>query len=414
MAVVSTAKLGVELCVDDHVYLLHEGDTVEDLIYMSGTTEKSISGVVRVLNASTKANNTIPSDCPPEPYAHRYISVFAMVIDSSEENDAELTRINTSSICSIGTINGAKQAATLNGVLYADVQEAVNALVAEGKGTLRILDSATIGKVTLPAGCDVTIEGNGSTVITGNIVCTATNDEAVSSTLTLKNLTLQGDGVNQYGIHSQNQTADNQMELNLYLENVTLKGFPKKGLYLTNVKLLGLKNCTLTDVASGDMNTPNTYGDYGIDLNLVAVKGTIVNIENCAFKDRCGSKAAIKVTARGCPSDQDAGDVPVGGDAMAQVRSVSIKGCSFVLDRTPAGDEDEDAVDFRIGTNTKTTGKEAENYTGAYAVDIRSNSTAVIVNLAYQDDAPGSTVTVPINGIATKAAEDATLTVVGR
>lgn len=140
MSIKSKAKLGVILTVDESAPItLFEGDVVKNLVYKSGTTEKTISGAVRVIDASTKGNNSVPTDCPPEPYSFKYITPYALVIDSSSEFDADLTRINISNILRIGEVNGE--------IVNQDVTEPTTTAI-----TAAVEAVKDGGMVTLPAG----------------------------------------------------------------------------------------------------------------------------------------------------------------------------------------------------------------------------------------------------------------------
>ena len=152
MATTATAKLGVILKFSDTKSVtLYEGDSVTNMVYGSGNDKKTISGRIRVINAETKSNSTIPSDCPPEPYAHRYITVRSLTIDSSEVYDAEMTRISIGDIQSIEQINDAYATPDyeVNGKVYYTIEEAIAAAQADDIITMtRNTDLA----VAIPAG----------------------------------------------------------------------------------------------------------------------------------------------------------------------------------------------------------------------------------------------------------------------
>ena len=101
----AVAKIGVRLTMDTGTVTLFEGDIVSDLVYMKSGVEKVISGSVRVINASTSSNSTATETCVAEPYVHRYITPVSIVIDSSEQYEAEMVTVNILDIISIGMIN---------------------------------------------------------------------------------------------------------------------------------------------------------------------------------------------------------------------------------------------------------------------------------------------------------------------
>ena len=278
----------------------------------------------------------------------------------------------------LGSING-------DGVVYetlADVVENTpNASVAMTTDLTEV--------VTVPVGANLTIDG-GDHVLNGYIKCVATG--ASNTALTLKDLTLNGGGSHGYAIISQNQTNNDQMECSLTLDNVSITGYTAKAIYGTNIKVLDITGGTVSECATGTMDDPNTKGDYAIDLNLVAVQGTVVNIDGTVFTGDLGEKAAIKVTQRGGASDAGASDIPK-NVGEASVEKVTIANCDF------SGSTTE--VDFRIGTDNKTGGDTA-NTTGAFPVHI-SAATEMVAQSAYLDGEP--TLSIPAGREASKTAD---------
>lgn len=101
------ARIGVELTFDDNTSVkINEGNIVRGMAYKNAQKETAVmdEGAVRVICASTKAQTAGPTDCPPEPYLHKYITPTMFVMDSSDENHAILTRINISDIVSIDSV----------------------------------------------------------------------------------------------------------------------------------------------------------------------------------------------------------------------------------------------------------------------------------------------------------------------
>lgn len=377
------AMVGVTLNMNGQASItLFEGDVIEGLTYKSGEETKTISGTVRVIHGSIRANSTAPKNCPPEPYAQKYITVTALIIDSSSEFDAELQRVDINSIVSIGSVNGEKLAASVNGVYYSSVAEAIQA--AAPGDTVVVMESANIDNITLGIGTDITIQGmSDDIVLHGKFSCTAVDPSKSASPevhLTLKNLTLDGanyDTKSGFGIISNGASAvslDQVVGCYITCDHVIFQNFKGKAIYATNAKNLLLTNCTFRNNATGEMNTPNTVGDYTIDLNLIGVKGVNAHISNCTFEGICGGKAVIKVAQRGGPSDLEATDIPK-SLGVASVESFRIDNCAFNDESTP--------VDLNIGTTSKSTGTPA-NTTGHYMVDIVDCSTAVVVMSPYK------------------------------
>lgn len=274
----------------------------------------------------------------------------------------------TTDMSRLGTITG-------EGTVYETLADAA---AADGEIAVTLGENLT-ENVSIPAGKSMTIDGAGKT-IHGKITCVANGSGATN--LTLKNLTLDGTGTGTtYGIISQNQTDNGQMECNLVLENVKITGFASKAIYGTNIKTLTITGGTIADCATGTMDDPNTKGDYAVDLNLVAVQGTVVTIDGVTFSGDLGDKAAIKITQRGGASDAGASDIPKNVEE-AHVEKVTIQNCNFSASTTE--------VDYRIGTDNKT-GGDSLNTTGAYAAELINNG-EIVVQSAYLVDEPKLTV----------------------
>lgn len=227
--------------------------------------------------------------------------------------------------------------------------------------------------------------------MTGNFSLDAL--DAGNTSLTVKNMNIVGTTSATYGVISQNQTStadDSTAEITL--ENCQVSSFSSKGIYLTNVKSLDLKNCTFSNCAGTPMNEPNTKGDYVIDLNLVGVQDASVNIEGCTFADNGAKKAIIKVSQRGGPSDADATDIPkdVG---IASVSQMTVTGCAFT-------GVEEGANCINIGTTSKTAGNPV-NISGSFPVTVSGNTTDTTISFpAYN-----GSVTVDAGSTFTNIAE---------
>lgn len=182
MATTAIAKLGATLKFDDgSEILVFEGDILHDLVYKNGTTLNTITGAVRVISASTKAQNTGPDTCPPEPYVYKSITPSSLVIDYSDEMDAQLMSINISNIVSIGSVTTEQEAAEEGMIIvgpggsYKDLTEVIADAPAGSVVKLRA------GEYTAPVAIDKSVEiiGDGSAVISGAI--TVTGSEAVGA-----------------------------------------------------------------------------------------------------------------------------------------------------------------------------------------------------------------------------------------
>lgn len=302
----------------------------------------------------------------------------------------------------------AKKAAT-----YETLQEAIDAADGTaGNPTVIQLMSDVTENVTVPVGKNIVIDGGADKhTIYGQVKCsTSQNAEDVTS-LTLQNLTLDGkDLTSGYGIYSADQNAQAVNSLNLTLENCTVQNFNKKGIYLTNAKTLKIDACTFQNNAGEDMNHPNTYGDYTIDLNLVAVQGADISITNTTFSGTCGKKAVVKVVQRGAGDGTGATDIT---GAMASIQNFVLSGCTFTNSTA--------AADVNLGTAKKDLNTTDDNLTGNFPATISNNQTPVVVRMPYlnttdsdSDNTSESTpsLTVPAGKTAYKpAGADSVLTV---
>ena len=368
-----------------------------------GNCGVQVSGATVVLNNLTTSGNTwgavnadkgsdgsMPAVTFNSGTMAENVEIYTEITDQDVVTAPSLTKVQgfgttlkgfiyyTSDMSRLGTITG-------EGTVYETLNDAANA---DGPISVTLTKNLSEG-LRVPVGKDITIDGAGAT-ISGSISCVATGTG--STNVTLKNLTLDGTSVSGgYGIISQNQTDNDQMECNLTLENVNVSGFTKKAIYGTNIKTLTINGGTISNCATGVMGDPNISGDYAVDLNLVAVQGTVVTIDGVTFTGDLGDKAAIKITQRGGASDAGASDIPK-NVGEAKVQSVTISNCDF------SGSTTE--VDFRIGTDNKTPAQpDAANTTGAYAVSLSGN-TEMVVQSAYLKDEP--TLTVPVDREAAK------------
>ena len=258
--------------------------------------------------------------------------------------------------------------------VYVDSVEEIDQFLDAG-GTLGfVLRQDITGTVTIPAGADVTISGEHK--FTGQISCAVAEDAAKTTRLTLDGLTLDGGGTQKMAVISQEQNEASVSGLELTMTGCTVENYTDKAVYLTNATALNIDDCTFTNNATGEMDKPNTKGDYTIDLNLVSVAADELSITNSSFSGTCGDKAVIKVAARG--GDSDAGASDISGSA-ATVEKLTVSGCTFSAE--------DSAADLNIGTDNKSysgTGDIPANSTGSFAVSVSGNTTEVKINEAFK------------------------------
>lgn len=258
--------------------------------------------------------------------------------------------------------------------VYVDSVEEIDQFLDAG-GTLGfVLRQDITGTVTIPAGADVTISGEHK--FTGQISCAVAEDAAKTTRLTLDGLTLNGGGSTRMAVISQEQNKETVSGLELTMTGCTVQNYTDKAVYLTNATALSIDGCTFTNNATGDMDKPNTKGDYTIDLNLVSVDAGELKITNSSFEGTCGDKAVIKVAARGGDSDAGASDIK---GREATVEKLTVSGCTFSAE--------DSAADLNIGTDNKSysgTGEAPVNSTGSFAVSVSGNTTEVKINEAFK------------------------------
>lgn len=265
-----------------------------------------------------------------------------------------------------------------------------NARVANGGLVELATDIA--GQVSI--GRDVTIVGNGCK-LHGNISLDATSD-TLPYTVSISDLIIDnedGSSSSGYGIIGMNQTADTPVKpVNLSLRDCVVRNQARKGVYVTNVRSLNVTNCLFMDVATADMDSPNTYGDYGIDVNLCGVQNAAIRIVDNTFSGICGSMAAIKVTQRaGQVSSYDDNSTDILNTTVASIASCVIAGNDF------SGVTAEGAVHIAVGDNTNSDGT-MRSYCASYPISVtayQDGETTVMLRGATGQDL---TFTLPAGG----------------
>lgn len=251
--------------------------------------------------------------------------------------------------------------------------------------TIQLSDGSVSEKLTVDK--DITLQGTteeGKSTILEQGITLASNNEPIS--VTVKNMTLQN---GSFGLHDNNNGPEANGTRNAYLtfEDCVIKDFTGKGIYTADARVFKMKNCKVENCATG--TDTGIAGDYAVDLNLIGVKSAVVELENCEFVGYCGAKAAFKVTQRGGPSDEGAGDIPM-DKGQSYINNVTITGCSF---------DTETPVDVRLGTEHKTPDQpDLENTTANFPVMISGNKTEINVHVAPT----GKSYVVPVGGTGYK------------
>lgn len=158
------------------------------------------------------------------------------------------------------------------------------------------------------------------------------------------------------------QNVINPPKLHLYITNCNFDGGTVSGkqIYITNAQELVIDNCKFTN---------NTVSDYGVDVNLCSIQGSVIIIKNSIF-DNVGTKSAIKISARKGETDHP-DDITV--STPATINTVTISKCSFV----------NNVNDYTIGTTPKGEDTEANTTSGYYKVKLSANLTDINIKEPY-------------------------------
>ena len=425
----NTGSTGTVSVSDSWVNMSNDdGITATDSVIFTGTTgqvygDATVPGDVEVPEGKTlniPANKTL---VVPEGATLTNNGIITVAQQGAVTNDGTIVGDiqNAGTTTNNGIIQGAVtgEGTTNNGGIIQDgdsiqvstkdaVQKMINTSVGKTEAVVITLTGDITGDLSIPIGAYVVIDGGNQYKIAGKITCTTSTNAADVTNLTLKNLTMDGDadgdGTNDidWAISSANQSTETVNALNLTLKNCTVKNYANKGMYLTNAKTLRVNSCTFENNATVEMNSPNSRGDYTIDLNLVAIQGADISITNTTFKGECGKKAVVKVVQRGANDGTGATDIT---GAMASIANFNLSGCTFADTTAEA--------DVNLGTAKKDINATAENLTGNFPATISGNATVVVVRTPYLNtvdtDSDNTskntpTLTVPAGRTATKAA----------
>lgn len=100
-----SSMIGVQLdLTEEKTVVLYEGDLVENLSYTEKGETVTVTGKVRVIKCRIKVA-TAPSECPPEPYMQEFITPTEMILDVSQEDNAEFKTIKFENIIDVEKIN---------------------------------------------------------------------------------------------------------------------------------------------------------------------------------------------------------------------------------------------------------------------------------------------------------------------
>ena len=257
------ARIGVELTFDDNTSVkINEGNIVRGMAYKNAQKETVVmdDGAVRVICASTKAQTAGPTDCPPEPYLHKYITPTMFVMDSSDENHAILTRINISDIVSIDSVIDLSEKVTEDAIVVGPGPEF--------KGLDQVVADAEDGAVIqlLPG------EYSAPLVLNKNVNIIGEKGTILSGPITIENNTpaTMAEGADA--------PASETERLSVQIGNVKLTGdaLVKVG--------AGVESFVMTDCVFGGHNIPDDTTKV-MPIALTSEEPTLVIIEGNTFED---------------------------------------------------------------------------------------------------------------------------------
>ena len=328
------------------------------------------------------------------------VEIYTEITDQDVVEAASLTKVQGFGPKLKGFVYYTSDAAKLHGVANigeGKIAETLQAAVdAAGSEDQVVLIANVTEDIKIPVGKTLKVKGEDKTkTIFGMIKLEASG--SANTEVEFRDLVLDGKGKRSMAINSQNQTDNGQMEAIVRLYGVVIQNYTNKAIYMTNAKRIHMTGCTVQNCATGEMDTPNTKGDYAVDLNLVAVQDAVVSIVNNYFKGYLGQKSAVKVAQRGGESDQQAGDIPKHvGEAKVQQALFTGNACTEIK-TTP--------VMFTVGSSHKSGGT-GVNTTGAFAAKVMVSTTdpEVVIKVASKES--DNTLTVPTGRTAIKGVFD--------
>lgn len=257
------ARIGVELTFDDNTSVkINEGNIVRGMAYKNAQKETVVmdEGAVRVICASTKAQTAGPTDCPPEPYLHKYITPTMFVMDSSDENHAILTRINISDIVSIDSVIDLSEKVTEDAIVVGPGPEF--------KGLDRVVADAEDGAVIqlLPG------EYSAPLVLNKNVNIIGEKGTILSGPITIEN------NAPATMAEGADAPASETERLSVQIGGVKLTGdaLVKVG--------AGVESFVMTDCVFGGHNIPDDTSKV-MPIALTSEEPTLVIIEGNTFED---------------------------------------------------------------------------------------------------------------------------------
>lgn len=205
MAISSFAKISAKLEIVSPQGLaksvvLSEGDFIDSLVYTEGGAEKTLSGIVRVIN-TTNLNTKVSHSCPPEPYTYRTVKIDSLVIDWSEKCDSNITTVPISSILDFKSVTSdyekkpvdatAGSAGIANAIDTAEEGQVVSLAAGSYTGTLAINKGCEIvGPNNLSQNPGAVVDDETKMAVSGAVIADAITVNAPDQKVAIKGMSI--------------------------------------------------------------------------------------------------------------------------------------------------------------------------------------------------------------------------------
>ena len=253
---------------------IKEGQYVKDIVYKDGNEEKTVSGVIDVINflAKQKANDRDSCIHDDVPVFAQYITVTSLTVDCSGKFNSKVVPISLKNIISIGECEEyTKPVFAVNGEVYTTVEEAFTAI--EAGGVVEITED-TSGN-GLVGDKDFIFDLGGHTY--------DADSEMVGSSAKTKTLAMQL-----------------LKDTNVVIKNGTLTSNKAKML-VQNYSNLTLENVTLdcSDSSMVQYVLSNNNGDTVLkgNTNIYAPEGAVA-FDICKFRDYPAATVTVETTGK--------------------------------------------------------------------------------------------------------------------
>jgi len=248
--------------------IVKEGQLLNNVIYSDGGEEKTVSGVLDVINFSARAVTTGRDGCIHDDKSvfDKYVSVNSLVIDCSNQYDCKVVKIPVKFIKDIGGVETAP-VVTVNGVRYDTMDEAIANV--EAGGTITLVEDTADNGIKIESGKDITIDLNGHTYsLLGGVGSPGTTANGLQllkdSNVVIKNgtLSIPYTHKDKFGTGIQNYA-------NLTLENVILDGkYLDRHAFDNGVSYALSNNCGTINIIGNTSIIANDDGDKAFAFDV--------------------------------------------------------------------------------------------------------------------------------------------------